>query len=176
MADTEQPAREEDEKVWGALGDFVEVPPPSTTPRRPHTRPRPTVPGMLEAVWACYQANEKIMQVKPVPQPHELRWTQTPAVAPEDVEKLRRELLKAKNFINSGDWEGHGHLVLTGSAGIHGLEKKDVEAVSPSTSDDPNVRKSVPRGMVALRFAAHPGMAKGRGARLAAHAPASRAR
>jgi hypothetical protein len=122
-----------------------DAPSPPAIGRRPYVPPEPDFPGLADAVWANYQANTPVAQ-------QQAKWTYKWIfpIAPDDVEDVRMELLKAKN------WLEYTHKVK-----INGLEKKDVVVLHQDDIADSEVRKRVPAGMCALRFAAHPPMNKG---------------
>lgn len=128
---------------------ILSAPAPRPTARRPYTPKPPPVDGLTEAVWDSFQ--------RPAKDPEKFKLIPVP---PDLVEPLRAFLLQAKNFLN---WKH--------SVDIRGLEKKDVEIIDRDLVTDPEVRKLIPAGHVALRFTARGPMNKGmraRQARLAA--------
>lgn len=133
-------AAKRDADGWSDGLTFLDAPAPRPTGRRPYEPKRPEVPGLVEAVWDSYNRGE--YKLIPVPSAH--------------VEALRAFLLQAKNWLN---WK-HG-------VDIRGLEKKDIEVIDPKVITDPEIRRMIPRGHVAVRFIAREPMNKGMRARQA---------
>jgi hypothetical protein len=147
---------------WRQRVQITNVEAPRPQARRVYVPAKPSIPGVLEEVWANYEANARTMSdgkggFKVVDRRRDLRWAAFGPAPAEAEDELRRELLAAKNFLN------YQHNLIP-PEDIHGLEKKDVVVADPTTAGDIRVRQIVPEGEIMLLFAAHPGMPKGMGA------------